>query len=129
MIIDIHVHLIGMNPESGCFVSPRLSSGLMYHLLTWELGLTGVSRKELDLAYRDQIITWAEESDLDGVGILAFDGVYDELGHFDEKRTQYYVSNDYCFSVCEYSEKLLPIASVNPWRRDAFDELERVVEK
>lgn len=129
MIIDVHVHLIGMSRENGCLMSPKLSSGLMYHLLTWELGLTGVGRRELDRAYRDQVVAWAEDSELDGVGILAFDGVYDELGHFDDDRTQFYVSNDYCFQVCEYSDKLLPIASVNPWRRDAFDELERVSER
>ncbi len=128
MIIDIHVHMIGMNPENGCFISPKLSSGLIYQLFTWELGLSGVGRDDLDLAYRDQVVAWAEESDLEGVGILAFDAVYNELGHFDHERTQYYVSNDYCFDVCEYSEKLFPIASVNPWRRDAFDELERVSE-
>lgn len=126
MIIDIHVHLVGMNPANGCFVSPKMSSGLLYHLLTWGVGLTGVGRRDLDPAYRDQIVTWADESELDGVGILAFDAIYDELGHFDHGATQYYVSNDYCFNVCEYSEKLLPIASVNPWRRDAFEELERV---
>ncbi len=128
MIIDMHVHLVGMNRANGCFISPRLSSGLMYHLLSWELGMTGVGKEDWDLAYRDQVVAWADESELDGVGILAFDAVYDELGHFDHDRTQYYVSNDYCFSVCEYSEKLFPIASVNPWRRDAMDELERVSE-
>ena len=129
MIIDIHVHLVGMNRANGCFISPRLSSGLMYHLLSWELGMTGVGQEDWDLAYRDQVVTWADESELDGVGLLAFDALYDELGQFDHDRTQFYVSNDYCFGVCEYSEKLLPIASVNPWRRDAMDELARVYEK
>lgn len=128
MIIDVHVHLIGMSRENGCLMGPKLSSGLMYHYLTWELGLVGVSRQELDRAYRDQIVTWADESELDGIGVFAFDGIYDRLGYFDEERTQFYVSNEYCFRVCEYSEKLLPVASINPRRRDAFDELERVFE-
>ena len=126
MIIDIHVHLIGLNPENGCYVSSRLSTGLIYYLFTWELGMKGVDKSDLDEVYRDKLVEWAEDSDLDGVGILAFDGVYDELGHYDRDNTSYYVSNDFCFDVCSRSEKLLPIASVNPWRVDAMDELERV---
>lgn len=128
MIFDIHVHLIGMNPENGCFVSPRLSSGWVYQWLTWALKLTGVDRRDLDMAYRDQLVAWAEESDVEGFGVLAFDAIYDDLGRFDHHKTSYYVSNDFCFRVCEYSDKLFPVASVNPWRRDAFDELERVSE-
>lgn len=128
MIIDVHVHLIGLNPENGCHVSSRLSTGMLYHLLTWGLGLGGVERHRVDEVYRDQLVSWAEGSELDGVGILAFDAVYDRLGHYDHGRTSYYVSNDFCFDVCQYSKKLLPIASVNPWRRDAFEELERVFE-
>lgn len=126
MLIDAHVHLIGMDPENGCYLESNMSTGMLYHLLTWELGLAGVGRDDIDKVYRDQIVEWAEQSELDGVGILAFDGVYDEVGEYDHERTSYYVSNDYCFEVCEYSEKLLPVASVNPLRRDAFEELERV---
>lgn len=129
MIIDVHVHLVGMNPENGCWVSPDMTDGLIYYLFTWELGLGGVERERVDEAYRDQLVVWAEESDVDGVGILAFDAVYDDAGYYDHRRTKYYVSNDACFAACEYSEKLFPIASVNPMRRDARAELERVAEK
>lgn len=128
MLFDVHVHLIGMNPENGCYVRPELSTGLIYYLLTWELGLAGVDRDRVDDAYRDQLVRWAEESDLEGAGLLAFDAVYDELGHYDEERTSYYVCNEFCFEVCEYSDLLHPIASVNPERRDAMEELERVAE-
>ena len=128
MIFDVHVHLVGMNPDNGCYVSPTLSTGLIYYLFTWELGLAGVDQENVDEAYRDQLVIWAADSDLDGVGIFAFDGVYDELGHYDHERTSYYVPNEFCFEVCEYSDKLFPVASVNPMRRDAFDELERVSE-
>lgn len=129
MLFDIHVHLVGMNPENGCYVSPDLSTGLIYHLLSWELGLAGVDRADLDEAYRDQLVAWAEGSELDGVGIMAFDAVYDDLGHYDRERTSYYVSNEFCFNVCEYSEKLFPVASINPNRRDALEELQRVDEQ
>ena len=129
MIIDVHVHLVGLNPDNGCYVRSNISSGLIYHLFSWELGLTGVDRSNLDEAYRDQLVVWAEDSELDGVGIMAFDAVYDDLGYYDRERTSYYVSNEFCFEVCEYSEKLFPIASVNPDRRDALDELQKVSER
>ncbi len=129
VIIDAHVHLVGLDRKNGCYVREEISEGLLYYLLTWELGLAGVEREALDHAYRDQLVAWAEESDLDGVGVLAFDGVYNKWGEYDRKRTNYVVSNDFCFEVCEYSATLLPIASVNPWRKDALDALDEVADR
>lgn len=128
MIIDIHVHLIGLNAQNGCFVSPKLSSGVVFHLLTYSLGLRGLTRDEIDHAYHEQLVDWVHECDVDAVGLLALDAVYDSNGRFDEKRTQIYVPNDYCFEVCSVSDQVLPIPSINPQRRDALDELERVSE-
>ncbi|QDG51984.1 amidohydrolase [Persicimonas caeni] len=127
MIIDIHVHLVALREDNGCYVSDKMSRGIVYQLLSRVLGLKGVSRGELDEAYRDRLLGWAHDSDLDGVGVLALDGVYDDDGEFDRERTQVYVCNDYCLKVCEASAKLLPICSVNPKRKDAIEELERVV--
>ncbi|AWV90257.1 amidohydrolase family protein [Bradymonas sediminis] len=129
MIIDTHIHLIGMREDNGCYVSPKMSTGIAYFLLSRVLGLTGVARAQIDQAYRDKLLGWTADSDLDGAGILAFDAVYTEAGEFDRERTQFYVGNDYCFEVCAASEKLLPICSVNPQRKDAIEELERVVER
>lgn len=126
MIIDIHVHLIGLREENGCMVGKKLLRGPAYHILTRALGLTGVPREKLDDAYADRLIAWAKLSGLDGLGILAFDGVYDEHGEMDTQRTQFLVGNDYCLDVCERSPLLFPICSVNPQRKDAIEELERV---
>jgi predicted TIM-barrel fold metal-dependent hydrolase len=127
MIIDIHVHLIALSEDNGCYVSDKMSRGIVYQILSRVLGLKGVDRDELDEAYRDKLIGWAADSDLDGVGVLALDGVYDDDGEFDRERTHVYVCNDYCLEVCDSSNKLLPICSVNPQRKDAIAELERVV--
>lgn len=127
MIIDIHVHLVALNEDNGCYVSDKMSRGLVYQLLSRVLGLKGVDRQNLDEAYRKKLIDWADDSDLDGLGVLALDGVYDENGEFDQERTHVHVSNDYCLEVCASSNKLLPICSVNPQRKDAIEELERVV--
>ncbi len=127
MIIDIHVHLVALREDNGCYVSDKMSRGIVYQLLSRVLGLKGVDRDKLDEAYRDKLLGWARDSDLDGVGVLALDGVYDDDGEFDRERTHVYVANDYCLKVCEASAKLLPICSINPQRKDAIAELERVV--
>jgi len=129
MIIDAHVHLIGLQPHNGCYVGPRLSTGWAYTWLSRALGLRGITREELDVAYAAQVTRWVEESELDAACLLAFDAIYDEGGHYDHERTHVYVSNDYLFEICARSPKFLPIASVNPQRRDAMEELERVSER
>lgn len=128
-IIDAHVHLIGMRPEHGCRVGPRLSRGPAYHILTRALGLNDAPRERIDDAYADRMLAWAHLSELDAIGVLALDGVYDSQGRLDERMTQLMTGNDYCLEVCARSSKLLPICSVNPQRRDAIDELDRVVER
>ena len=55
--------------------------------------------------------------------------MYDDAGRLDETRTHLYVPNDYLFDVCSVSEQILPIASINPQRRDALDELDRVTDR
>lgn len=128
MIIDAHVHLIGVNGAKGSFVSKRMSSGIVFYGLSRLLGLRGISRDELDAAYRSRLVEWVHGSDLDAACLLGLDAIYDNQGKLDQARTHVYVSNDYVLDVAAESDELLPICSVNPMRRDAIDELERVVE-
>ena len=128
MIMDAHVHLLGIKPENGCIVGKKLLRGPAYPLLTRALQLQGTPRERIDDAYADRIIAWANLSELDAIGMLAFDGVYDAQGRLDHARTQVMVGNDYCVEVCSRSPKLYPICSINPQRRDAIDELHRVHE-
>lgn len=60
---------------------------------------------------------------------LGMDGVYDASGRLDESHTEFLISNDWVFESCAKVPQLLPGASVNPKRRDAIDELERVAAK
>ena len=129
MIIDVHVHLIGARQDRGCYLAPRMARGPLYAILSRLLGLHGTPPDRLDDAYAELILRLAQESSLDAVGVLAFDGVYDEQGRLDLPRTAMMVSNDYCFEVCAQSGKLLPICSVNPQRADAMQELERVAHR
>jgi hypothetical protein len=128
MKMDIHVHLIGTDPGRGCMLGSKVSSGPANWALKTALGFSGVKDEELDDVYRERLLEWVEGCELDRFGLLALDGVYDDAGELDRARTQVMVGNDYCLEVCAMSEKLLPMCSVNPKRKDAIDELERVVE-
>jgi len=126
MIIDTHVHLVGLLETNGCYIHPKMTRGFMFRFLRRMLGLGSVPTDELDAAYRDKLVRRVEESDLDGVAVLALDGVYDRQGLLDRDRTRVLVGNDYCLEVCRLSPKLFPVCSVNPQRRDALEELDRV---
>lgn len=128
MIIDAHVHLLGIRPENGCLVSNKMGKGIAYQMLKRAVGLSSTPRDRLDEAYAERITAWARLSELDAIGVLAFDGVYDDRGKLDHARTAVMIGNDYCLEVCRADPKLLPICSINPQRADAIDELERVVE-
>jgi predicted TIM-barrel fold metal-dependent hydrolase len=126
MIIDTHVHLVGLQEKNGCYVHPRMTRGVMFRFLRRVLGLGNVPWDGLDDAYRNHLVRLAEQSDLDGVAVLAMDGVYNDRGELDRDTTRVLVGNDYCVEVCRASPKLIPVCSVNPKRRDALDELDRV---
>ncbi len=128
MLIDIHAHLLGSRQDRGCYLGPRLSRGPAHAILRRALGLGKGPLDDLDDAYAARLIALARTSGLDGVGVLAFDGVYDDQGELDLERTSMMVGNDYCLEVCAREPLLLPICSVNPQRADALDELERVAE-
>jgi predicted TIM-barrel fold metal-dependent hydrolase len=57
------------------------------------------------------------------------DGVYDESGELDEQRTVMKVGADHLFDVCEQSDKLVPIPSINPRRSDAVEHLHEVADR
>jgi len=127
MLVDVHTHLIGVRESNGCYVADEMRGNLLFKYLEFELGLTDVDPENLDAAYRERMVRWIDESELDFAGVLALDGIYDEAGELDREATSVLVSNDYCLEVCRDSDKLLPICSVNPDRADAIEELERVV--
>lgn len=127
-IIDCHVHLIG-HDAGGSYISPGFRRGLVFRYLRHKLGLTGMSDRERSEAYLRKLIGQLDAAaGLDGLVLLAFDGRYDATGHLDLDATDLYIPNDYCFEVCRRDPRLLPAASINPRRRDAIDELERVAE-
>ena len=127
-IADVHVHLLGSNPANGCFLSKRFqkSFALKFSRLFVDLG-SGVTPEEQDRAYVNRLMNMIAELPDSWRGILlAMDGIYDSSGQLDLGETLFLIPNDYILSVASETEKLVPGASVNPYRKDALYELERV---
>ena len=128
MTIDAHVHLIGISPENGCFLSHKHTRRGFRRLHRGLLAVAGRDRSDFDRTARRRLSQWVEEAEVDYVGLLALDGAYGSDGRLDERSSTLVVSNDYLFEVIGDSPKYLPVPSINPQRRDAMDELERVAE-
>lgn len=128
-IIDMHVHIAGLGyGNSGCFVSEEMKDSYKFD---YYLNAFGVTRKELEtegdqLLVQRMVETIKASQKVDGAVILAMDGVVDDKGVLDKDKTQVYIPNDY---VAEQTLKYSALyfgASINPYRHDALQQLEKV---
>ena len=128
-LVDAHTHVFcwGENPRDG-FLSARTRRAWLTRLL---LRLTAIQKEEgatMSEKLRSRLLRHVHQSELDYVVVLAQDSVYRDDGTRDDLATHFYVSNDYVLDLAQRSNKILPGCSINPIRRDALAELERVCE-
>jgi uncharacterized protein len=125
-ILDIHIHLFGTGDSgSGCFLSREIRRGLLFKAL---ITILGVRRRgpTIDEGYAAMLVDHLRASGLDRGVVLAQDAVYDSSGKRDDRRTHFYVPNDYLFQVTErHPDLMVPCVSINPDRFDCLAELER----
>ncbi len=128
-IIDMHVHTAGLGyGNSGCFISEEMKSGYKFD---YYLNAFGVTRKEIE-EKGDQLIIQriseiAEDAEkISGVIVLAMDGVVDQKGELDRQKTQVYIPNDFVAEQVDLYPSLYFGASINPYRKDALERLEKV---
>jgi predicted TIM-barrel fold metal-dependent hydrolase len=126
MIVDCHVHVSACTPEHG-EMSATLQRSLAFRFMRWRLkvkGYDGNAEKQI----ADRLRTTLNETHtLDAAVVLAFDGVYDLGGNLNPALTHLHVKNDYVIELAAGNPKVLFGASVNPYRKDAVEELERCV--
>jgi uncharacterized protein len=127
LIIDNHVHLAASG-VGGCVLSPSYKRGVAFGFLRRILSLDARDDAQMSAQYEAMLTRLMDEARglLQGAVLLAMDGRYDAAGKLDLSQTSMYITNDYCFEVCARDPRFLPAASVNPARRDALDELDRV---
>ncbi|HET6371039.1 MAG TPA: amidohydrolase family protein [Nitrospiria bacterium] len=131
-IIDIHTHVFSLDPaRSGCTLSPKSEKRALTYYLRWRNGI-GLS-EELAAAEEKFQAKWLqvieETEQVDRIVILAHDAVYEKGGKLSEEKTHFYVPNDYVLALSKKHPKLLAGASVHPFRRDALEEIDRVMEQ
>ncbi|NQT37669.1 MAG: amidohydrolase family protein [Planctomycetes bacterium] len=128
-LVDAHVHVFcwGENPSDG-FLSERTRGAWRTRILLRLIGIGKEKGETLSEKFRSRLLRHVDGSKLDFVVVLAEDAVYREDGSRDDPATHFYVSNDYVLDLARRSEKILPGCSINPIRRDALAELERVHE-
>jgi predicted TIM-barrel fold metal-dependent hydrolase len=127
-IIDIHCHTAGIGAgESGCFVSRDMRRSWRYRIY---LKAFRVTEEEL-LREGDGLILrrLSEELSLSSrvaaAVVLAMDGVVGEDGRLNENETEVYIPNRFVADATGRYPNLLFGASVNPYRCDAIERLER----
>jgi uncharacterized protein len=128
-LIDIHVHAAAFpDGKNGCLMSPSFQKGLVVWFIKWKMGLQNADPAAMNRQYIDRLVADVKASKrLYKAVLLAFDGVYDESGELDLTRTACLTSNDCVHQVvAHYPDLFFLGASINPQRRDALDELDRV---
>lgn len=128
--LDLHVHLFGTGDSgSGCRLGDAIQNGVQFRALTFGLGIRNKG-KTLDEGYVNVLAEQVKLSGLTKVAILSQDAVYDTMGEPDWKTTSFYVPNDYVIQVAEqHKQTMIPCPSINPMRKDAIEELERIHSK
>jgi uncharacterized protein len=106
-------------------MSAALYRSVPFRFMRWRLGLQD-GDPAIDQTLEHTLARLVDQTpELDAVVVLAFDAVHRPDGLLDLQRTHLYVRNDYVFELASRHPKLLPAASIHPYRRDAVAELER----
>lgn len=127
-VIDMHCHTAGIGAGgSGCFVSPALRKSWKYRIY---LKAFGVTEKEIlkegdGLILRRLSETLAQSKRVAAAVVLAMDGVVDGNGELDTTKTEIYIPNEFVAAETRRYPHLQFGASINPYRKDALQRLER----
>lgn len=132
--IDIHVHMVSTREDCGVVLKKdalgdpgvRLLADLRHSSRRWNAFL----EKRFDNWYLESLVRKLRMSGrVDKAVLLGFDAAYAPDGRRDEAATLAIMPNDLIFEAAEKYEELLPGPSVNPYRPDAIEELERCRER
>lgn len=130
--IDVHLNLAGTGTSnSGCFASNSFRNRYTIRFLRI---MHGISPSDFDTNFDEK---WAQkladlvkESAVDFGVVLGFDQVHDpENGKPLPEKTQMFVPPSWIFQVCKRYPGLLPGPGINPYRKDAIQELNSCVEQ
>jgi len=130
-LVDFHTHILGLgNSNSGVWVNPAMQTRInpmRYFRFQVFKNASGISKNDsADQDYVARLLRLIENLPKPGrFMILGFDKHYRPDSKEDLERTEFFVPNDYIFSLVNKNPKIfLPMISVHPYRKDAVKKLE-----
>jgi len=131
-LIDHHVHIAGLGVGgTKTFVNPKMLTWRHpFHRLKLKVYMSSAGVSDEDDADPQAAARLANlVMGIKNHGkhrLLAFDKNYRKDGTVDFEKTEFYVPNEYVFELAErYPDLFVPNISVNPYRPDALEELEK----
>ena len=127
-IIDFHAHVAGLGyGNSGCFINDSMRNNFRFPFYLMAMGVSEDELREQGdaIVFKKISEAVAQSASISKAVILAMDGVIDANGNLDKTLTQVYVPNQYVFEQTQQYPNLLYAASINPYRKDAIQQLEQ----
>jgi len=131
-LIDHHTHVAGLGTGgTKAFVNPKMRSWAHpFHHLKFRVYLSAAGVEDVDHADSQliqRLVSLIKHIDHHGKHrLLAFDKNYRPDGSVNLEKTEFFVSNEYVFTLAaENPDLFVPNISVNPYRSDALEELEK----
>jgi uncharacterized protein len=131
-LIDHHTHVAGLGTRgANAFVNPKMRSWAHpFHHLKFKVYLSAAGVEDVDQADAQLIQRLVDLITHFGQHgkhrLLAFDKNYRPDGSENLEKTEFYVSNEYVFDLADqYPDLFVPNISVNPYRSDAIQELQK----
>jgi predicted TIM-barrel fold metal-dependent hydrolase len=131
-LIDHHVHIAGLGVGgTKAFVNPKMLTWRHpFHRLKLKVYMSSAGVSDEDNADPQAAARLASLvtsiKDHGKHRLLAFDKNYRKDGSVNLEKTEFYVPNEYVFELAErYPDLFVPNISVNPYRLDAIEELEK----
>ena len=131
-LVDYHTHIAGIGTSgTDTFVNPKMLTWRRpFHRLKFKIYLSAGAVADIEQADEqmiERLVSLIRSIENHGKHrLLAFDKNYRRDGTPNLDKTEFYVANDYVFAVAErHSDLFEPVISVNPYRPDALEELER----
>jgi predicted TIM-barrel fold metal-dependent hydrolase len=131
-LIDHHVHIAGLGVGgTKAFVNPKMLTWRHpFHRLKLKVYMSSAGVSDEDNADPEAAARLASLvtsiKDHGKHRLLAFDKNYRKDGSVNLEKTEFYVPNEYVFELAErYPDLFVPNISVNPYRPDAIEELEK----
>ena len=135
-LVDHHVHVAGLGVGgTNAFVNRKMRSWAHpFHRLKFKVYLSSAgvdAEQHADSQFVQRLANLVRQIDNHGKHrLLGFDKNYGPDGSVNLEKTEFYVPNEYVFKLSQdYPDLFLPNISVNPYRIDAIEELEKCAKR